>query len=148
MATGTPEMQAVLERLKKLEAQNKRLKRVVATIALSVGALVIMAQTKGSPVVVSARKFTLLDANGKTKAELGLSEDNAHLWLYDGQPKDASVALTAAGLSLAGEDGSSRVVLQRTRDGAVLNLYNVNGKSQVHVGVAPETSDGAPTAGG
>jgi hypothetical protein len=51
MATDTPEMQAIVQRIEKLEAENRRLKRVGLAVAVLTAVVFGMAQTKPSQTV-------------------------------------------------------------------------------------------------
>ncbi len=77
--------QSILERLKKLEKQNRRMKRVgVAVIAVTT-AMVVMGQTLPVTRVIEAHEFVLLDATGKRRAALGAydKEGNPSLGMLD-----------------------------------------------------------------
>jgi hypothetical protein len=60
------------ERVSKLEAENRMLKRAAATGVVVVAALLLMAQAKPSKVV-EANQFVLRDSSGKTRLSIGLS---------------------------------------------------------------------------
>jgi len=87
---------------------------------------------------LTAQKFILTDANGKTKAELGLSDNMPHLMLYGSNGKAAKVAIFATkeggSANFFGADGSARALLETTEDGAILNLFDGNG-NRAHLGV-------------
>jgi hypothetical protein len=124
-------------RIERLEKENRRLKAAVLTFGVLVTALLLMGQGRPDRVV-TAQKFILTDAHGKTKAELGLSDDFPHLMLYGTHGKTANVAIFATeeggAVNFFGADRSARALLQTTEDGAVLNLFDSNG-NRAHLGV-------------
>ena len=61
MLSGTSEMQAILERLARLERQSRRLKRGLLATVGAVGALVLMAQAKPKSTTIEAQAFILRD---------------------------------------------------------------------------------------
>jgi hypothetical protein len=71
MATDTPEMQAIVQRIEKLEAENRRLKRAVLGVALLAAAVLAMGQARPSRIL-EADAFVLRDAAGRTRAQLWL----------------------------------------------------------------------------
>jgi hypothetical protein len=66
-------MQAVLERLEKLERQNRRLKQVAVVGLALVGTLVLMGQATQKPRTVEADEFILRWPDGEVAATLGFT---------------------------------------------------------------------------
>ena len=70
-AEFNPQPGEILARLRRLEAQNRLMKRLVLLLFVSSGAIFWMGQAR-TVRNVEARKITLKDAKGKRKAELGI----------------------------------------------------------------------------
>jgi hypothetical protein len=114
------ELQTVLDRLGKLERQNRRLKRAGLAALIGVGALVLMGQTKPplgfTPTgqIVEARKFVLKDLNGNVRGEWETSPDQKLVSLQfhdsDGTPRVSVLSFDLEGSSLilfGGKNGPS-----------------------------------------
>src|SRR6058998_1260327 len=135
-------MEAVLERLEKLERQNRRLRLAGIALLLSGGAVAVMGQAARSPrtvaVAVEARKFVLRDAKGKKRAELGLFLDKPALVLYD-EAERATASLGTfqdiTGWALFGAREQRLAVLEATPGGPNLSLYSVEGARRLNIGV-------------
>lgn len=137
-----PELQTIMERLVKVEKENRRLKRTGLAVLLIVGVGLLMGQAlpKGK---IEGSGFILKDTAGNVRAELGISGDGSHLWLYGANPKNIGVSIVSGGvgpanggsLSLSGGDGSIRALLHATGDGAVLNLFGTDAESRAHLGI-------------
>ena len=159
------------ERLTKLERKNRRLTLgiVLAGLATSLAAAVGMAAPGIVPDEVKARKFILVDDDGKGRASLYMSEDGAGLSLLDangmtrvllvasengpglfmfsesGKP---SVNLTTrknapVSLGLLGENSTSSATLEASERGAAVAIWYNRGKEHAEFGVNNET--GIPT---
>jgi hypothetical protein len=124
-------MEALAQRLEKVERQNRRLKMVAAVVlALAVAGLV-MGQALPRARIVEAEGFVLKDGAGKARAGLVMYNDGPMLALYDetgnfraGLDVDKGVS----GLRLADETGRPRVALTVLKDGSRLVLRDENGK--------------------
>ena len=136
----TPDLEAIVKRLEKVERQNGRLKRAGVLVVALACAVVLMGQTLTRNRVVEAETFVLRDAGGKLRArlrtlldspalafydrdetlhlELGLLEDSPFLILYDkGLRNRAQLSLSEDGspsLSLLDKDWETRAVLGST----------------------------------
>lgn len=88
---------------------------------------------------LTAQKFILVDAAGKTRGELGLSDNMPHLFLYGTNPNTEQVQMVAGyaggSFKLSCTDGSTRAILETTKDGAILNLFDADKKGRAHLGV-------------
>lgn len=124
--TGQPsEMQAILDRLEKVEKQNRRLKRVGFAVLVLVTAVLAMSQARPNRVV-EAEQFILKDANGKTRGELAIdSAGTSTLTLRDA--KGWPVVTLRAGeqpfLNLARPDTTDQGMLSMNKDTYGLVLY-------------------------
>lgn len=108
--SDTSETQNMLQRLDRLERENRRLKLLWLLAACGVAAAVVVSCTSRarSPgevqEVVRARSFEVYDEDGKRRALLGLSEGGkSGLWLYDkdGEPRASLGFVKDAGPVLA-----------------------------------------------
>ncbi len=76
-------LQDLTERLKKLERENHRLKRI-GLVALALAGLLVLAGQAKSNRVVEANTFVLKDISGQVRAELKTDEDSSpRLVLFD-----------------------------------------------------------------
>jgi len=129
-----PTMEALAQRLEKVEQQNRRLKRVgVVVLALAVAGI-IMGQAMPGARKVEAEEFVLRDAAGNVRAELVAFKDGLALTLLDESGKSrATLAVDKPGprLSLYDENGKPRARLAVYEDGPALILLDENGMFRV-----------------
>jgi hypothetical protein len=123
MTPQTPDMRAVLERLEKIEKQNRWLKRTVAVATTVVGAIALMGPSAprpetriitGKPDVIYAHKFGLTDEAGRIRAALAMSAEGPTLTLFsDHGVARATLVASADGprLQLADAKGFTRTAL-------------------------------------
>ncbi len=83
MSTDGKREQAVVERLEKLEKQNRRLRAGGAVFMLAVASLILMGQAPSQSKTIEAQEFILRDGNHKARAKLSLVEGTPMLSLYD-----------------------------------------------------------------
>ena len=165
MASHTPDLQAVLEPLEKLERQNRRLKRAGLLALTAVGALLLMGQATPKSRTIEAEKFVLKDSAGKTRAVLSMILDEPGLAIYDEKGikrADLFVTPNGPGLALYNEagtlqtaltaykgvngllsynhDGTPSTVLGEEETGAALRLFDADGKPHIEL----STTDQAP----
>ena len=170
MTSQTLDLQTVVERLEKVEAQNRRLKWAGVLVVVVVCAVVLMGQASPKKRVVEAERFILRDAGGNMRAWLGVDAKNwVGLSLFDKDEKPR-VGLTvyadgSADLKLRDAEGTLRAGLEASADGKTnlvlydveergrvglfvlgdglggLSLYDAEGKNRVALGVE---SDGGP----
>lgn len=97
----------IIERLNRLERQNRRLKMGALIVGLIVGAAFLVGQVKPevAPKVVTAGEFVLVDVEGRRRADLSADADRAVLALYDANGTDVG-----ATLSTGKDDGASLVL--------------------------------------
>src|SRR3954463_12123126 len=109
----TPEVDAILQRLNRLERENRLLKRVAL---LGFAGVILLAafgaKLADGPKVVEAERFIVRDPQGVERAAFGIQDDGiSRLTLSDGK-------------------GASKAMLSVTKDGeAVLNLVRKGGKA-------------------
>ncbi|MFI5175701.1 MAG: hypothetical protein ACHQKY_12635 [Terriglobia bacterium] len=115
MTTETPNFELVIERLTRVEAQNRNLKRLLYFLFLLVGAVLLMGQAETNHVI-EAQKFILTDAEGRTRAILDSNEQGG------------------ANLVLVDANGKQRVNLGTTRSDTLLSLLDANEKVRTMLG--------------
>jgi len=97
MMSQNPELDAIRQRLEKLERENRRLKRAGTLGLLVVGAAFLMAQGKYNRRV-DAEEFVITDAHGSERAELAWKDQAPRFVLLDahGKPQPAPGATLLA----------------------------------------------------
>ena len=155
MRSDSQELHAILERIGKLEAQNRRLRRAGVAILVLVSAVIFMGQAAPSPRVVEAQKFVLKDSDGKvrgwmgtigTGSELNLGNVNAQPMMRLIVSSDASdlhfFGSSKSGMNLGLDSGNpdiSMVAAEKNggtritfgKDGPTLTLEDTKGYSTI-----------------
>ena len=136
---------SVLERLEKLEKQNRTLKRVGMLVLALFGLVLLMGQTLPGRRIIEAEGFILRDATGKMRAALGISEGAPHLSLLD-EEGTARIFLTLAAnkpsVWLFDAKANLRVSLATDAGGdGILSLLDGMRKQRAVLGLFP---DGSP----
>ncbi len=100
----------LIERLQKLERDNRRMKKLGVAALVLAAALGVMAATRPVPDVVTSHKFVLLDRHGRARvtistpafagAAVGMDADETAIWISDDKGADRAI-LTADGLLFA-----------------------------------------------
>lgn len=132
MTIETPEYAAILERLTRVEQENRKLKRAGLAILLVIAAFILTAQVLPTKVV-EANEFVLKDASGKVRARLWFgvqptsSPSMTMFDFYDAEGKELAYLGTDssshdANLKLGGEEGQGSVWLGATGQGAGISL--------------------------
>ncbi len=164
MDMQTPQLQAVIERLEKVEGrsralaqQNRRLKlvgvaalAVIPVLVLSCGANRLARETSVSPTgehriadLVRTKELQIVDDEGAVFATLCLDEHGPLLALYDEKGKaraKLSVAEDGPRLSLNDENGNSRVDLYGIADLMTLSIRDEGVVPRVMVSFLDEPS--------
>ena len=91
MEPETSEWTAVMNRLEKLEKQNRRFKQIGTLALILLGSVLLMGQTSPRRTI-EANRFVLKDANGKSRAEWTASPSVAAL-IFDNDAGYASLVL-------------------------------------------------------
>src|SRR5438309_657668 len=81
MATEVETVNIFLERVTKLETDNRRLKQIVTLIVVGAAAALIMGQSRSQPRTFEAEEFVLKDRNGELRGRLYMNGDNPVLYL-------------------------------------------------------------------
>ncbi|MGA8145116.1 MAG: hypothetical protein WB987_14615 [Candidatus Acidiferrales bacterium] len=173
MNFDTPEMKGIVERLDKLETQNRRLKCGGIAILVAFSGLVAMGQSAPTPKVVEAQKFVLKDADGIVRGWLGVyaagseltlgnvnkqpqmrllvSEDGSDLHFFGSHNGGMTLGVTFGKptIAIAGSDGNGGAGIAFSEAGPSLTVNDRNGFSAV-VGAtqlkAQARSDAHPTS--
>ena len=116
MSDDAENLRPLIERLQKLEKQNRWMKNVVLAVLGLVGCLFLMAQTLPAGGTIEAQEFVLRDKDGNVRARLGMNVAGPNLSLYD-------------------PTGIDRVGLVAGEDGPVLALRSGKDKIQVQLAV-------------
>lgn len=137
--TGQPtEIRSIVDRLEKLERQNRRLRRIGGLIILSVAGVFLMAQARPSRTL-EANEFILRDSHGKERAALKTVGGEPSVNFYGelqvrfcdvGGP--CRLELTAhrenASITLAESSGTARAVISISGPRTLAVLLDKNGK--------------------
>src|SRR5215472_3208953 len=124
-------LDAVTERLEKLEEQNLRLKRATAVLGAAVICFLLMGFSTQGSHVIEAQKFLVRDDNGKARAALMMGASGPTLAMYDDQGRvRASLSVLAEGptFGLANDQGNVQAALALTSTGPSLLLDDADGK--------------------
>ena len=74
----------VVERLKQVERQNRKLRNVIALLVILTASTILLGAAMQSGKTLSAQTFVVQDKNGNVRATLGLDRDNeAILTFFD-----------------------------------------------------------------
>lgn len=135
MSSPTPDWTAVVERLEKLERQNRRMKQAGAVALLLATAVLLMGQASPNRTV-EANEFVLKDANGRVRGRWSIKADTAQFHLVDTNGVDR-ISLAELGnstlLSLQDSDGGQRASLQVIRQTSQLLLNHADDRASVHL---------------
>jgi hypothetical protein len=155
MTSDTPELQSIMERLGKLEEQNRRLKRGGIAILAALSAVVSMGQAAPSPRVVEAQKFILKDANGNVRGWMGVigngseltlgnanaqpmmglmvSTDSSDLHFFGSRKSGMNLGVNSGdpAISMIDAEGNGGAGITFAKDGPSLTLEDRNGFSTV-----------------
>lgn len=129
------ELESILQRIERLERQNRQLKLIGLGIALIVGTLLVGGAAK-TPRTVEAEKIVLRDSHGRARVTISTSEftgpavgvrpDDPVIWLSDDKGTDRTM-LTPDGLFFA--SGNAKPTLDLTSDPKpTLRFYGADGK--------------------
>jgi hypothetical protein len=138
-------------RLDALERQNRRLRRVLGAASVAVFAVVAVGATAPAPRVIEAEQVLIRDANGRTRAILGLdpASHSAGLAVLGASgARRIGVGVKSdgtAGIALSDERGELRAGLATTPAGkASVSLSDETGSIRAGLGVV---EDGTPRLG-
>ena len=129
----TQELDRLAARLEKLERQNRRLKLGGGALAVGLGLLGLTAAAGPLCDVVSAERFVLHDARGKTRMTLDAYHTEPVITLQD----KAGKAVARFGV---GEDGQAYLVTLDEKGKARCNLFEAAGGAQKSANVDDDPS--------
>jgi hypothetical protein len=144
---------SIMQRLDRLERQNRLMKFALATMALGVGALCLVAAAPLNPETVTAKKFVLVDDGGLARGVLETTNGNPDLVLNgtDGQRAVFGIAPTGPPrfilsgaadamieASVLQTGGLAHLAIESAKDNA-LSLMAI---SHDAVGILADSSDG------
>jgi hypothetical protein len=145
------DLAGVAVRLDALERQNRRLRRVLGGASLAVFAIVAVGATAPAPRVIETEQVLIRDANGRTRAILGIdraSHSAGLVVLGASGARRIGVGVKSdgtAGIALSDERGDLRAGLATTPAGkATVSVYDENGSIRAGLGVV---EDGTPRLG-
>ena len=134
---------ALSQRVNRLERENRRWKRCGLAFACLAGVGLLMGQASHSSQVVKAQRVIIVDEEGNERIVLAGAKDQATLVLKNGAGQASAVlsaAKESAGLSVTDTDGKLRINLAkdfRASGNAGLWLYDELGKPRYVAGVGP-----------
>ncbi len=137
MSDPTPNLEAIVRRMERLERQNHRLKRIGLCLLVITGATFWMGQAR-APRIQEATKFVLKDVKGRNRAELGMHPEGAALVFLDSAGNSAlSVGIHEEGPGMILLDSRERRIaaLSSTATGPILTLYDANGMKRLNLSV-------------
>jgi hypothetical protein len=143
MTWQTIDVNSIVERLDKLEKQNRRLSIALALIAVFAGCLMFGGARFHKGHTVTARRIVLQDETGTTRAILGMRSAGPGLTLYDqnGENIEALLTVLQTGpvLTMYDANGATRVLLGVTPKGATLAFNDPKGKLRAETGFLSNT---------
>jgi hypothetical protein len=143
MTRQLPDVGTLVERMARLEKENRRTKQLCAVLLILISALVLMGQASPNRTV-EANEFILRDEQGRTRAWLHMEADGPYFTLTDASGK-GRLGLTVretegTGISMYDPYGKIRVALGEGRTGRSLAFYGDNGEQQVTIKDGPGMS--------
>jgi hypothetical protein len=135
------ETAAILERLKRVEQQNRRLQRALILGFILLGCLVLIGASKKGRVV-QATEFLLKDSEGQTRASLKMGSAGPDLAFYDANGKVVRALLgvlpSGPALGFYDPDGKNRISLAISPKGANLTFNDSDEKLRSELGMLEE----------
>jgi hypothetical protein len=133
----TSEVGNLVQRVAKLERQNRQLKMIGLGVALGLAAFLLMGAAK-TPKTVEAEKIVIRDRYGRSRitigtpasagAAIGTNSDDPMIWLTDDKGADRAI-LATDGLFFANGKSRPTVSLNSDTNGlSGLKLYGTDGK--------------------
>ena len=153
---GTSEFAFLLERVSRLERQNRHAKILLLALVMTVLMAAAGGQSSTSKSkIIEAQAFAIRDENGRLRAKLSLDESGPALVFYDSKPRPVrqgnandkvppdllAVERTRLGLldgdgsvlMLSSETGSAGVAISAPERGPSISISDSNGKGQATV---------------
>lgn len=135
--------QEILDRLVRLEHENRRWRRTAGVLAVTLCASFAIGFASSRPEVVEAERFVLRGADGTEHGSLGLDEQGSPTLLMRKDKSYAVLTLSAPGLLVRGPDGKRGAFLGIDTKGAtLLELSSDKLQQGVKLAVDAEGSSG------
>ena len=141
-----PTIETLVRRLSHMERENRRWRWLVTVTLATLAAAVIVGHLVPRKVV-EARRFVMRDADGRSRAELGMTTDGTSVLVLNDKDERPGVALSVLPngprtVSLLDENGKTRSVLTARVDGdSGLRLFDEN---RTHRASLDVKADGSP----
>lgn len=166
MTHDTPDLQDILKRLGRLEAQNRKLKRGGVCLLAVFSAFLFMGQAAPAPQVIEAQRFVLKDAKGNVRAWLGLfgkgselvlgnvnkepkmslkvSEDASDLHFYGGDHSGMNLGLDLGkpAIAMAASEAGGTAEISFSTTGPAMSLHDGQGFSTTIGASQPKAQTG------
>ncbi len=141
MTPETPDLQAIVKRLDRLERQNRRMKQAGILLLVIVSAVLLIDLAAPKSRIVEAEKFVLRDSAGKPRGGLTVTEEGSALELYDTNQKLRVALGIPSGmpnLTLNDANETGRVMLAIAPSGSGLVLADRSGSFMAQLDVAED----------
>jgi len=143
--------QIVIERLHKLEGENRRLKLIGSIALLFISVVFLMGQTLSKPKIVAAEAFLLIDKNNKSRGAFSIAPDgSASLVLSGNSKKHNRIDMKVwpegvSAITISDTKGNRGIALAIVDDSPMLDINNKAGKSGISLrGRTVKGSDDSP----
>jgi hypothetical protein len=138
----------LVERLERLERDNRRLKGfAIAALALAVALTTIYA-TQPVPQRVTAHEFDVVDSSGRARVSMGMALGEPSVSLSDAQGKvRAEMSIGPSGgpsICLTDAEGQPRVSMGIASRNVFISIYDAAGNGRASMGFSPS---GGPVIG-
>jgi hypothetical protein len=144
-------MEGLLRRIEQLERANLKMRVTVLALSFGVGALILMGQARTASQEIRAQKFTLVDAQGNSRAVLLSTPKGDVLLSFNDKTKSHEARLVlgagAEGLpfiALRDRDDKLRVMVGLQSGTPRASFYSSDGRERAWVSVE---KDGSPIIG-
>jgi hypothetical protein len=155
MRSDIPELHAILERVGKLEAQNRRLRWGSVAILALLSAVILMGQAAPSSRVIEAERFILKDNDGNVRGWMGtigkgselslgnvnaqpmmrliVSTDSSDLHFFGSRKSGMNLGLDSGNpdVSMMGAEGNGGARITFGKNGPALTLEDAKGFSTI-----------------
>lgn len=144
MTTQKPDLATVMERLERLERQNRWMKRAAAPLLALAGAVVLMGgQPQPQGKTGEPDKLVLRDEKGNERAWLGMAKDGPVLRFRDEAGKErmwVGMSNNTPGLVFSDGQGKRRAALSTSRSAVSLILYDQKEKRKAWLVLSDEAA--------